>query len=110
MRTLEVGLCKGRHEIKNNNGDEVDEFIFENIENPLDFDLLEGQASDFLHEIHEVREIELVKLYITGLTPALTAFLALAQTWEGKITLMHYNRDTDRYVPQYYQNWMWNYE
>ena len=106
MRTLEVGLCKGRHEIKNNMGDEVDEFIFEDIENPLDFDVLEGQASDFLHEIHEVREIELLKLYITGLTPALTSFLALAQTWTGKITLMHYNRDTDRYVPQYYQNWM----
>ena len=87
-------------------GDEVDDFIFEDIENTLDFDVLKGKASDFLHEIHEVREIELLKLYITGLTPALTSFLALAQTWTGKITLMHYNRDTDRYVPQYYQNWM----
>lgn len=103
MRTLEVGLCEGRHEIKNDNGEVIDKFIFGHIENPLDFDVLEGQASDFLYEIEEV---EVLKLYITGLTPALTSFLALAQTWEGKITLMHFNRDTGGYEPQYFQNWM----
>ena len=43
MRTLEVGLCEGRHEIKNS-GEVIDEFIFGHIENPMDFDLLEGQA------------------------------------------------------------------
>ena len=106
MRTLEVGLCEGRHEIKNGDGEVIDEFIFGHIENPMDFDLLEGQASDFLMDIHEIREIEHLKLYITGLTPALTSFLALAQTWEGKITLMHFNRDTGGYKAQYYQNWM----
>ena len=103
---MEVGLCEGRHEIKNENGEIIDKYIYGHIENPLDFDVLEGQASDFLQEIHEVREIELLKLYITGLTPALTSFLALAQTWGGKITLMHFNRDTGGYKAQYYQNWM----
>ena len=100
---MEVGLCEGRHEIKNANGEIIDKYIYGHIEDPMDFDLLEGQASDFLYEIEEV---EVLTLYITGLTPALTSFLALAQTWEGKITLMHFNRDTGGYKAQYYQNWM----
>lgn len=105
MQVLEVGLCEGRHEIKSGNGEIIDNYIYGDIENPMDFDFLEGQASDFLHTLQE-DEIEVLILYITGLTPALTSFLALAQTWEGKITLMHFNRDTGGYKAQYYQNWM----
>ena len=44
LTTLEVGLCKGRHEIKNANGEVIDKYIFGHIENPLDFGTLEGMA------------------------------------------------------------------
>lgn len=100
-----AALCAGRHEIKTNEGVEVVDNIFNHIENPMDFDYMEGRASDFLHEI-ENDGVQILNLYITGLTPALTSFLALAQTWKGKITLWHFDRDTFTYKPQYFQNWM----
>jgi len=100
-----VALCAGRHEIKTNEGISVPEAIYEHIENPMDFDFLEGHASDFIYHLQD-NNIEILNLYITGLTPALTSFLALASTWQGKITLWHFDRDTFTYKPQYFQNWM----
>ena len=101
LNTLEVGLCAGRHELKNSNGEIIDAYIFdEPIEDPLDFEALETISKEFTSTV-ERRD---VKLYITGLTPALTSFL---RAWRktppfkiGLLTLMHYNRDTGGYEPQ----------
>ena len=99
-----VVLCAGRHEVIHE-GTAVHRAIYEHIEDPMDFDSLEGEASDFLIEM-ENEQVEILNLFITGLTPALTSFLALASTWRGRITLWHFNRDTGTYKPQYFQNWM----
>ena len=104
VNQFSVVLCAGRHEVIHE-GVALNRAIYEHIEDPMDFDLLEGQASDFMYELQE-DGIEILNLFITGLTPALTSFLALASTWEGRITLWHYNRDTGTYKAQYYQNWM----
>ncbi len=106
LTTLEVGLCKGRHEIKNANGEVIDKYIFGHIENPLDFGALEGMADIFIQEELEQDHIDVISIYITGLTPALTSFLAVAK-WrpEIKITLMHFNRDTGGYEAQYWFGW-----
>ena len=102
LNTLEVGLCAGRHELKNSNGEIIDAYIFdEPIENPLDFEVLETTTNDFIDNVELCNDI---KLYITGLTPALTSFLI---RWNGRmshsgvsLTLMHYNRNTGGYEPQ----------
>jgi len=105
LNTLEVGLCAGRHEIKNEKGEVIDKFIFGHIENPMDFGWLEGTADMFILEECD-EQTEVIKIYITGLTPALTSFLAVAK-WRPhiKITLMHFNRDTSGYEPQYWFGW-----
>tara|TARA_R100001015_G_C4609822_1_gene165120 strand:+ start:354 stop:674 length:321 start_codon:yes stop_codon:yes gene_type:complete len=102
LTTLEVGLCAGRHELKNSNGEIIDAYIFdEPIENPLDFEALETTSREF---ISRMELVNVVKLYITGLTPALTSFLL---TWRKRMSfapvrliMMHYNRDTGGYEPQ----------
>ena len=102
LTTLEVGLCAGRHELKDSNGEIIDAYIFEEpIEDPLDFEALETTSYGFIDNMELTTE---VKLYITGLTPALTSFLI---RWRRRmthapvsLTLMHYNRDTGGYEPQ----------
>lgn len=102
LTTLEVGLCAGRHELKNSNGEIIDAYIFdEPIEDPLDFAALENTSNYFIDNLEMCNDI---KLYITGLTPALTSFLI---RWSKRmshsgvsLTLMHYNRDTGGYEPQ----------
>jgi len=108
LNILEVGLCAGRHEIKNEKGEVIDKYIFGHIENPLDFGALEGMADIFIeeHDLEGEDFIDVIKVYITGLTPALTSFLAVAK-WRKdiKITLMHFNRDTGGYEAQYWFGW-----
>jgi len=102
LKTLEVGLCAGRHELKNSNGEIITNYIFNApIEDPLNFEALETTSNGFIDNMEILTE---VKLYITGLTPALTSFLI---RWSKRmshapvsLTLMHYNRDTGGYEPQ----------
>ena len=34
---MQIGLCEGRHEIKTNEGENLEGFIFSTVENPMDF-------------------------------------------------------------------------
>ncbi len=102
LKILEVGLCAGRHELKNSNGEIINNYIFDApIEDPLDFEALETISDEFISNLELVN---VVKLYITGLTPALTSFLL---RWRKRMSfapvrliMMHYNRDTGGYEPQ----------
>jgi hypothetical protein len=90
-KALKVGLVKGRHDMP------VDEYVFDNIpEDSLknQLPMLKNYAEEWL----EGREGEL-HLYVTGFTPALTAFL---KAWgnRGKLLLFHYDRDIDDYVSE----------
>ena len=91
-----IGLCEGRHEITRDDGKPLTEFIFPQIvENPMDFishfEIAYGALEQYLD----------VKLYITGLTPCLTAtLLAAEKAGVDSLILMHYDRESGKYIPQ----------
>lgn len=91
-----IGLCEGRHEITRDDGKPLTEFIFPQIvENPLDFHSNFWTAHAYLEPLLEV------KLYITGLTPCLTAtLLAAKEQFLESLILMHYDRESGNYIPQ----------
>ena len=106
MSELHVGLVAGRHEIP------VDGYVWtEAIENPLDFDDLYEQAVDWIRGVIEYDlDSEIANtfyLYLTGLTSATLSFL---KAWEDyghglsdRLILMHFDRNSGSYVPQYWK-------
>ena len=105
---INVGLCAGRHEMP------VSEFIWSQIDNPMEFDELELQARNWLLQ-QNMENVQQVNVYITGLTVALTSFL---NAWESVslelefemdhrpyLYLLHYDRDTNSYKPQNWLGW-----
>ena len=116
---LHIGLCKGRHDIKTNDGRVVKEFIFKE-EVPFNFGYLTAEATKRLSNIREENATEKadarldIYLYITGFTPALTSVLkAFSQCVYrndedgykyAHLILMHYDRESESYVKQL---WRW---
>jgi len=105
---MNVGLCAGRHEMP------VSEFIWSQIDNPMEFDELELHARNWLLQ-QNMENVQQVNVYITGLTVALTSFL---NAWESVcqelefemdhrpyLYLLHYDRDTNSYKPQNWLGW-----
>jgi|TARA_R110000803_G_scaffold82099_2_gene148127 hypothetical protein len=108
MKQIAVGLCgPGRHDMP------VTEYVFPPIvENPLDFNKNTADSKEFLFELFRDGPTEIV-LFVTGLTPVLTAFL---KAWSqiqseadytkqyniagSRLTLMHFDRDTGKYMAQ----------
>jgi|SRR6056300_80270 hypothetical protein len=95
---ITVGLCgPGRHDIEG-----VEKYIYAGqVDAPLDFKTHQNAAVSFLTECVE-QDIHQINLYITGLTPVLTAFL---KAWINTgcivgLTLYHYNRETNSYIAQ----------
>lgn len=109
-----VGLIAGRHQLP------VEDYIFENIENVLDFDFIREGISKFLEEkvgvVHSygqavnqadyTTDVELYKgsdeliVYVTGLT-AVTAELIRQCAMNGvSLCLMHFDRESNSYVAQ----------
>jgi hypothetical protein len=112
VETIEVGVCgPGRHEIKSpTTGKDVELFAFpEIVENPLDFDGHYQTAVKFFRSnTAQPNHPEALRwrIFVTGLTPCLTAMLlALRDVCPNQtIQLMHYNRDTGGYKEQRWQN------
>ncbi len=91
-----LGLCN-RHEMYQNNGTPITAFIFDEVEEPLNFQHHYGVAFDYLCSAQG----DEIALYVTGLTPCLTATLLAAKAVGVKtLKLMHFNRDTEQYVSQ----------
>lgn len=98
-----VGLIKGRHDLP------VTEFIFDSIEDVLDFQSIrngiktvDGSAiNQFDYTTVQILrgENELV-VYITGLTPVVAELIRQCALNGVSLTLMHYDRETNVYVPQ----------
>ena len=99
--TVTVGLIAGRHDIP------VSEFIFDGIENVLDFKAISDHISNFVStrvgigsasgcgvNQRDYSDVELfagtrdLVVYVTGLTAVST------------LTLMHFDRNSGEYVPQ----------
>ena len=106
MNELHVGLVAGRHEIP------VDGYVWtEAIENPLDFDDLFEDAVQWIDSVSTYdlgdEPADICYLYLTGLTSATLSFLG---AWDrygnviaNRLVLMHFDRDTGSYVPQYWK-------
>lgn len=99
MGNIHIGLCEGRHEIKQNNGEALDGFIFSQVDNPMDFlSHFETAKAFFLERLHPY---SYYTLYVTGLTTLLTAtLLAAEKAGVEYLTLMHYDRESGNYLPQ----------
>lgn len=82
-------LCEARHEMPS-----VEGSIFGNTINPLDVETLEEEA------LNKVIFYDHVTLYVTGLSVALVAVINACIKGRTKLTLMHYNRETNDYYPQ----------
>ncbi|MHA1288263.1 MAG: hypothetical protein ACTSPB_12740 [Candidatus Thorarchaeota archaeon] len=110
-QVINIGLCAGRHEMP------VKDFIWQQIENPMDFQGLEKDAKEWLktQDLWRNGDTPTINLYVTGLTVALTSFL---NAWESAVgtmefegmkrpylKLLHYNRDTQTYEPQTWLGW-----
>jgi hypothetical protein len=107
---MHIGLCEGRHEIKTNEGEALDGFIFGTVDNPMDFSSHFNTACEFFERLwHEFSSAPTYtsmsmfdcNLYVTGLTSLLTATLLAAKgVGVDNLTLMHYDRESGKYVPQ----------
>lgn len=85
---VKVGLINNRHPMP------VQNYIFEKeIENVFDFESIKNEISVYSGKN------ELV-CYITGLSSVTAALVQVCAVYGVELTLMHYDRDTDEYVPQ----------
>ncbi len=102
---VKVGLINNRHPMP------VQNYIFEKeIENVFDFESIKNEIKEFIlekvgvhtvlnHGINQTDKNELV-CYITGLSSVTAALVQVCAVYGVELTLMHYDRDTDEYVPQ----------
>ena len=82
-KTINIGLCAGRHEMP------VKDFIWQQIEKPMDFQGLEKDAKEWIktQDLLNDGDTPTVNLYVTGLTVALTSFL---NAWESNVGTMEF--------------------
>ena len=100
-----IGLVKGRHEMKQNDGTLITEFVFEEITDVHDYKALQKRAEDALSHIGY---IDTLYLYITGLGPALISAINAMDLLSGRggndhfaeVYIMHYDRDAEQYNQQ----------
>lgn len=91
VNTASMELCKGRHSTPATDG-----AIFETEVNPLDVSALESKAKKRLVSLN----ITKLNLYVTGLTVALIAVLNATRELNIKVTLWHFDRESDEYYKQ----------
>ena len=109
MRNIDVALCSGRHDIKKNDGSTVGDFIWIGPIEPADindFSKHELAFEQWLSNIIRSNEKTDLNIYVTGLTQLLTSALSSVMNMDFahrqmlSLTLWHYDRGIERYVPQ----------
>lgn len=93
-KTFKLGLCENRHEIK-----DIDKYIFKDgdIQFPINPSDIKQKVVDRFNELEIKNEDDLV-IYVTGLTPALTAVIRIAFKNCMTLTLMHYDNQSKTYI------------
>lgn len=93
-KTYTLGLCGNRHEIK-----DVTTYIFAegDISFPIDLKALRNKVVDKFNELGVTKGDDLI-IYVTGLTPTLTAVIRIAFKHSMTLTLMHYDKDSKSYI------------
>lgn len=113
METIYVGLCALRHEMP------VTEFIYPNSVDPTDFVGMKAVFDRFLLDrvgIHTETRLALnqrydedvpcyrgdkaLVVYVTGLTACVATVIAECAKNGVALTLMHYDRESEEYIPQ----------
>lgn len=87
-----VTLCESRHDIPL----AIDGSIFGNT--------VEFNIPKLNHDAYVTIKqsgVEYLTVYVTGMTPALVAVINACSQLGVTLTLMHYNNQTGKYVPQY---------
>lgn len=92
-KTFVFGLCDGRHDLP------VDNFIFgkDDITFPIDMDKLRDIVLDKMLSNGMLRNDDIV-LYVTGLTPALTAVIRMCFINGIGLKLKHFDRDSGNWT------------
>lgn len=91
VEVVEFGLVKGRHDIP------VDTFIFNSIDDVLDFGMLEHMAGESIP-----KDVDVLVIYVTGLTSATIAAINVAKMYGYKsIILKHYDNVSGNYLSQW---------
>lgn len=73
---------------------DIQDYIFPMSVNPTNLSLLDETVKE------KLKTETAIKLYVTGLTVALTAVLKFCFQNGIKVTLLHYNRETKTYYEQ----------
>ena len=102
IKNIEVGLVEGRHDLP------VANCIFQegDITFPLDMGQLAQIVDKRLSEFGAVSSFEdrfnptSINLYVTGLTAATTAVIRVALVKGYLLTLYHFDRDSQTWLPQ----------
>ena len=113
MKEIKVGLIKGRHEMP------VSNYIFDEINDVLDFDNMNKQIVNFINNnisvyaaygcgINQIgyEDVEVLTsdtkliVYVTGLTSVTAELIKVCALKGISLTLMHYDRNTGDYLPQ----------
>lgn len=87
--TYKFGVCAGRHTMP------VEEYIFGEEINPTDYAGMYASAWEKIPA-----DADEVDLYITGLTAATLAIVAVCQARNISLNAYHYDRDTGEYLCQ----------
>jgi hypothetical protein len=93
-KTFRLGLCENRHEIK-----DINTYLFKDgdIQFPINPSDIRRKVVDRFNELGITDKDDLI-IYVTGLTPALTAVIRIAFKHSMTLTLMHYDKDTKSYI------------
>lgn len=93
---VKVGLINNRHPMP------VQNYIFEKeIENVFDFESIKNEIKEFILEKVGVHTVLNHGINQTDSQSVVTAALVqVCAVYGVELTLMHYDRDTDEYVPQ----------
>jgi len=86
---MKIGLVKGRHEMP------VSEYVFEQLEDVLDFDGM------YKHALETLRGVDHVDLYVTGLTAATAAVIRACYEYKCGLVLWHYDVASGEYKHQF---------
>ena len=84
-----MGLCRGRHDIPG-----ITSYIYPSQVDPLD---LAGQAAT---ADAALAGVEVLDLYVTGLTVALVTVINHCRQAGISLTLYHFDRESGDYYPQ----------
>ncbi len=98
-------VVKGRHKIVNNQGQEVTDFVFDEIEDVRNIEEMQRIADKKIAAVPSNR----VHLYITGLTVAVITVINAVIKYNKEIVFWHYDRETETYYPQKLEEFLGKY-